>query len=56
MSASLTRSGAAAERILGASEPGAAKRLGRQVRDFDQGRWEAERFAIVVQGNVLKFG
>ncbi|MEU6858663.1 NADAR family protein [Glycomyces sp. NPDC046736] len=47
---------ATADRILAAADPAAAKRLGRQVRDFDQGRWEAERFAIVVRGNVLKFG
>jgi len=43
-------------RILKATSPGAAKRLGREVRDFEQARWEAARFEIVVRGNVAKFG
>lgn len=47
---------AAVERILRATSPGAAKRLGRGVRSFEQARWEAARFEIVVRGNVAKFG
>ena len=43
-------------RILAAPGPGRAKRLGREVRGFDESRWEAERFGIVVRGNVAKFG
>lgn len=42
-------------RILLASSPGAAKRLGREVRGFEQSRWEAARFEIVVRGNRAKF-
>ncbi|MEV4318900.1 NADAR family protein [Actinocrispum sp. NPDC049592] len=44
------------ERILAAEDPMDAKRLGRAVRDFDQGKWEAERYDIVVRGNTAKFG
>jgi hypothetical protein len=42
--------------ILQASNPGAAKKLGRTVRGFDNARWEAARFEIVVRGNEAKFG
>ena len=43
-------------RILAAPSPGAAKKLGREVRGFDSPRWDAERFGIVVAGNRTKFG
>ncbi|MEV0648542.1 NADAR family protein [Phytomonospora sp. NPDC050363] len=43
-------------RILAAAHPRTAKTLGRKVRGFDQDRWEAERFEIVVAANVGKFG
>lgn len=42
-------------RILAAKDPGAAKRLGREVRSFDEETWVAHRFEIVVAGNVEKF-
>lgn len=45
-----------AERILAASHPGAAQRLGRTVQGFDQEHWSEERFGIVVRGNLAKFG
>jgi ribA/ribD-fused uncharacterized protein len=45
-----------AGRIRLAPHPGAAKRLGREVRDFDEQRWTESRFGIVVAGNVAKFG
>lgn len=41
---------------LVAASPAAAKAVGRTVRNFDNGRWNAERFDIVVRGNVAKFG
>jgi ribA/ribD-fused uncharacterized protein len=44
------------ELILKAPTPAAAKALGRQVRGFDDARWLAQRFAIVVRANVAKFG
>jgi ribA/ribD-fused uncharacterized protein len=46
----------AAEKILAAPHPGAAKALGRQVRGFDEQRWAEHRFDVVVAGNMAKFG
>ena len=43
------------EKIVAASTPGEAKKLGRQVSGFDQATWEEHRFDIVVEGNLLKF-
>jgi len=45
----------AAGRIVSAPHPGAAKRIGREVRGFDQEVWEERRFGIVVAGNRAKF-
>lgn len=42
-------------KILQASNPGAAKALGRQVRGFDDATWLAQRFNIVVRANQAKF-
>ncbi|MFF3616451.1 NADAR family protein [Streptomyces sp. NPDC002580] len=48
---------AEAERAaLDAASPAAAKKAGRLVRGFDDGVWGRERFAIVVEGSVHKFG
>jgi ribA/ribD-fused uncharacterized protein len=41
-------------KILHAKNPYLAKQFGRQVRNFDQGKWEAERESIVLQGLRLK--
>jgi ribA/ribD-fused uncharacterized protein len=46
---------AAAEQILGAPTPGAAKSLGRSIRDFDEAIWVQQRSSIVVDGNYAKF-
>nr|WP_173318088.1 NADAR family protein [Streptomyces fulvorobeus] len=43
-------------RAVGASGPGAAKKVGRLVRGFDQEVWARERFGLVVEGSVHKFG
>ncbi|MEV0531808.1 NADAR family protein [Kitasatospora sp. NPDC050463] len=43
-------------RILAARTPAEAKKLGRQVRGFDEPTWAAGRFELVVTGNVAKFG
>lgn len=43
-------------RILAARSPAEAKNLGRLVRDFDENVWAAQRFELVVQGSVAKFG
>ncbi|GAA1908745.1 NADAR family protein [Streptomyces sodiiphilus] len=42
--------------ILAARTPAEAKKLGRLVRGFDEARWAASRFDLVVAGNVAKFG
>ena len=46
----------AERRAVAASSPAAAKKVGRQVRDFDDSVWVRERFALVVEGSVHKFG
>ncbi len=43
-------------RILGTEDPAACKRLGREVRGFDDVRWRAAAFDLVTAGNVAKFG
>ena len=43
------------DKILRAGHPGQAKALGRMVKGFDEGRWQAACFEIVVQGNLHKF-
>jgi ribA/ribD-fused uncharacterized protein len=43
------------EKILVAETPNAAKALGREVANFDVGKWVAGRFDIVVAGNLAKF-
>lgn len=48
---------AAAERaVLAAGSPAAAKKAGRLVRGFDEAIWARERFRIVVEGSLHKFG
>jgi ribA/ribD-fused uncharacterized protein len=42
-------------RIIACEQPGEAKALGREVRNFDHEVWEAERFTIVRDGNYHKF-
>ena len=44
-----------AEKVLGAGHPQQAKRLGRQVRDFDETTWNARRYGIVIAANQAKF-
>ena len=43
------------EAILQADSPGAAKKYGRQVKNFDPDIWHQHRFEIVTSGNVAKF-
>ncbi len=42
-------------RVLSASHPGEAKKIGREVRGFDEETWVAERDAMVCRGLVAKF-
>ncbi len=41
--------------VMTAKSPGAAKAAGRKVRGFDEGRWAAARYDLVVAGNLAKF-
>jgi ribA/ribD-fused uncharacterized protein len=42
--------------ILAATNPGAAKALGRTVSGFDEPRWKQRRCDIVVRASLAKFG
>ncbi|BCB91349.1 NADAR family protein [Phytohabitans suffuscus] len=42
--------------VLAARSPAAAKAAGRKVRDFHEQKWVDERYAVVVAGNLAKFG
>lgn len=43
------------QKIIECKSPAAAKKLGRQVKNFKQELWEEHRFEIVKQANFLKF-
>ncbi len=43
------------QKILTVQHPRAAKELGREVQDFQPHIWDAQRFEIVVRGNLAKF-
>ena len=43
------------ERILAARTPAEAKKLGREIRNFDEAAWVAARLDIVTRGNIEKF-
>lgn len=42
-------------RIMSTSDPEKMRKLGRQIKGFDQSVWDAEKYEIVYQGNLLKF-
>ena len=42
-------------RILAVSSPAEAKKLGREIQDFEPAVWEAYKYEIVKKGNVHKF-
>jgi ribA/ribD-fused uncharacterized protein len=46
----------AERQVLAAANPGAAKKAGRMVRGFDEEIWRRERYGIVAEGNLHKFG
>ena len=43
-------------KIVAAGSPGEAKALGRAVKNFDEEKWNANRFEIVVNAALEKFG
>ncbi len=44
------------QRIIAARTPAEAKKLGRQVKNFNEKLWARKRFELVVKGNLEKFG
>lgn len=42
-------------KILSSESPSAVKRLGRQVRNFDNRLWDMHKFKIMVDGLTFKF-
>ena len=43
------------DRIMKAPSPDSYKKLGQQVRGFDEEKWKSERCNIVIKGNYAKF-
>ncbi|QDW23886.1 NADAR family protein [Pedobacter sp. KBS0701] len=43
------------EKILTKNSPNDVKDLGRQIKNFDGAKWDAHKYDIVKQGNLLKF-
>jgi ribA/ribD-fused uncharacterized protein len=43
------------ERIIRADKPGEVKEIGRQIRGFDEIKWNDKKFEIVKTGNIHKF-
>jgi ribA/ribD-fused uncharacterized protein len=43
------------EKIIQANSPAEAKKFGREVRNYDDTLWLANRYEIVKQGNIYKF-
>jgi ribA/ribD-fused uncharacterized protein len=54
--ARLFRDERAVARVVAARSPADAKAVGREVAGFEDAAWARARSAIVVQGNVAKFG
>lgn len=46
----------AEQRAIAAGHPKQAKDAGRRVRGFDEETWQRQRFGLVVEGSVHKFG
>lgn len=44
------------EQILRTESPKEVKSLGRKIKNFDEQKWQDNRYEIVRQGNLLKFG
>jgi ribA/ribD-fused uncharacterized protein len=43
------------DKILAASSPDLAQKLGRKIKNFDSKVWSEEKYEIVKQGNIHKF-
>lgn len=40
---------------MGTPDPARAKKIGREIKNWDQAKWDDHNFEIVVEGNVAKF-
>jgi len=54
--ARLMEDGMSLQAILASPGPDEAKLLGRRVSNWDQAKWDRNKFEAVVVGNVAKFG
>lgn len=45
----------AAEIILGEKDPAQHQKLGRQIQNFNQELWDANKYSIVLDGNRARF-
>ena len=43
------------EKIMASDDPRDYKALGREVKNFEPGPWDAKKYEIVLAGNILKF-
>jgi ribA/ribD-fused uncharacterized protein len=43
------------DKIIKCITPGEAKKLGREIPDFDNAVWDNKKYDIVLKGNLLKF-
>lgn len=44
------------KKVINAEKPGEVKELGRQIKNFDQLTWDRQKYEIVKNGNIYKFG
>ena len=43
------------EKIMASDQPREIKALGREIRGFEQGKWDEHKYRIVLNGNIAKF-
>jgi ribA/ribD-fused uncharacterized protein len=43
------------DKIITTEKPGEIKELGRQIKNFDQSKWDEVKYEVVKNGNVYKF-
>ena len=43
------------ERIMASDQAKEIKALGREIRGFEQSKWDANKYRIVLEGNIAKF-
>jgi ribA/ribD-fused uncharacterized protein len=53
--AKLFNDDAIVDKIFSSEKPGEVKAFGRQVRNFDEAKWNAHKYEIVVNGSIHKF-